>query len=251
MNGCSQRIIVSLWVGLFMFGCSTQPAVKKTEQADKQSSQLTQSKSRFKPVVITKKQEQEAGWVKQGLNAFKNNQYDQSKSILTDVQKKYPKNPVAAYYLGLIALQKENNKEAIKQWRKYLELDPIEAEKNQVTNRLTLLENEEIDNEVQSILDSEASISKEPPAPNTVAVFTFSNKGDSRYSVFAKGITALVITDLSKVPGLKVLERQKIQKLVGELKLSTSGLVDDKTKVRAGKMMKAEKLMFGDFEVKK
>ena len=180
---------------------------------------------------------------------FESNNLEDSASVFTKVQKQYPNNSVSAYYLGLIALQKDNTSEVLKQWRKYIQLDPIGAEKNQVQSQLTIIENEALDSEVANLLQSELSRSGEKPEPNSIAVFNFSNRGDAKYNVLAKGLTALVITDLSKVPGIKVLEREKIQKLVSEMKLSKSGLVKQESKVRAGKLMKAEKLMFGEFKV--
>jgi uncharacterized protein YjcR len=61
-------------------------------------------------------------------------------------------------------------------------------------------------------------------------------------------LTAFVITDLAKVPGLKVLEREKLEKLIDEIKLSEKGdLVEKSARVRAGRIMRAEKLMIGDY----
>jgi hypothetical protein len=58
------------------------------------------------------------------------------------------------------------------------------------------------------------------------------------------------IADLSKVPGLKVLEREKVQLLVNEAKLGDSGLADTASAVRSGRLMRAEKVVVGNFEVK-
>ena len=65
----------------------------------------------------------------------------------------------------------------------------------------------------------------------------------------AKGLAAMIIADLSKVPGLKVLEREKVQLLVNEAKLGDSGLADRASAVRSGRLMRAEKVVVGNFEV--
>ncbi len=58
-----------------------------------------------------------------------------------------------------------------------------------------------------------------------------------KYNMLKKGVNALIIVELMKVPGLKVLERTKIEKLLDEIALSQSGLVNENTAVRAGRIM--------------
>jgi TolB-like protein len=66
----------------------------------------------------------------------------------------------------------------------------------------------------------------------------------------AKGLAAMIIADLSKVPGLKVLEREKVQLLLNEMPSSaTAGLADTAKAVRSGRLMRAEKVIVGNFEV--
>lgn len=57
------------------------------------------------------------------------------------------------------------------------------------------------------------------------------------YEMLQKGISTLVIAELMKVPGLKVLERTKIEGLLDEIALSQSGLVDEKIALRADRIM--------------
>ena len=56
-------------------------------------------------------------------------------------------------------------------------------------------------------------------------------------STFGKGISALFISELMKNPKLHVLERVKIQKLLEEIELSQSGLVNEESKVKDGRIM--------------
>jgi len=67
------------------------------------------------------------------------------------------------------------------------------------------------------------------------------------YRAMSKGIAAIVIADLTQVPGLKVLEREKVQKLLAEMRLGESGLTENSTAVRTGRMMRAEKVIVGSF----
>ena len=103
--------------------------------------------------------------------------------------------------------------------------------------------------EVKNAMENEQLLSSSKPEPNSVAVTPFGNTGADSYDILAKGITAMIVTDLAKVPGIKVLERAKIQKLVDEIRLSQSGLVSKESSVRAGKMLKAEKMVLGNYAI--
>jgi tetratricopeptide (TPR) repeat protein len=187
--------------------------------------------------------------VSQALRAFHNKDMATAGQILSQVQLAFPYNGVAAYYLGLFSLNAGDLPTAIKHWQKYVLIDPKGAGEKHVKQHLTLLVTQSIKEEVQQAIKNENSISSLPPEPNSIAVHPLINKGDKKYLPIGKGITALVISDLAKVPGLKVLEREKIQKLLDEIKLSEHGPVDESTAVRSGKLLHAEKLMIGDYKI--
>lgn len=187
--------------------------------------------------------------VEEGVKAFKDDKFDKAKQIFTTLQTKQPDQPLAAYYLGLIALKGKDTRETVKQWRQYARVDPDGAESNNIPKRLTILELEQNQTDMRELLKQEDKISKKPPEPNSIAVFPFVNQGDEKYQILSKGLTALIISDLAKVPGLKILEREKVQKLVDEINLSGSGLASKENQSRAGKMLRAEKIMGGVFNV--
>lgn len=183
------------------------------------------------------------------IDLYQKGELAKARNGLLQVQRAFPKNAQAAYYLGLIALETEQNFEAIRQWQQYIQIDPEGATKQGIPERVTLLLNESMREEIQKALKQEAELSAAKPEPGTVAVLPFVNRGDEAQAVLSKGLTAMVVTDLSKVPGIRVLERAKLQKLADEIALSQSGLVDEKEAVRAGRLMRAEKLMIGDYKV--
>ncbi|MBT4837553.1 MAG: hypothetical protein HON94_09440 [Methylococcales bacterium] len=165
------------------------------------------------------------------------------------IQEAYRFNSKAAYYLGLIYLNMGDDVKAIRQWKHFNKIAPKEAKELQIPKHLTVLIARQVKDEITAALANEASISNNPPEPNSVAVAGFTNRGEDKYKIISKGLTALIISDLSKVPGLKVLERQKMQRLVDELKLAESGVVSKKTNVRMGKLMKAENIVIGEYQV--
>ncbi len=84
-------------------------------------------------------------------------------------------------------------------------------------------------------------------AKNTVAVLYFRNgTGRPALDPLQKGIALMLVTDLSQVPGLQVVERVKLQSLAEELGLGASGLVDPGTAPRVGKILQARWIVGGD-----
>ena len=191
----------------------------------------------------------EKNLVKSGLVAFVEEDFARAKTLFAQVQSAFPFNGVAAYHLGLIHVKENNLAEAIQQWQFYNRVDPEGAKKRDVPKNLTLMMSERMKTEVKNAMENEQLLSRAQPEPNSVAVTPFDNKGANTYDILAKGITAMIVTDLAKVPGIKVLERAKIQRLIDEIALSQSGLVSKDSVVRAGKMLKAEKMVIGNYAV--
>jgi len=84
--------------------------------------------------------------------------------------------------------------------------------------------------------------------PDTVAVLYFNNKTEyTRLDFLRKGLALMLITDLSKINDIRVIERVRLQALVEELGLGVSGLVASGTAPRVGKLLGAEYIIGGDF----
>jgi TolB-like protein len=82
---------------------------------------------------------------------------------------------------------------------------------------------------------------------NTVAVLYFQNKtNQSDLDPLQKGLTLMLITDLSKVGGLQVIERVRLQALIEEMGLGTTGLVAPGAAPRVGKLLGAQWIVGGE-----
>jgi TolB-like protein len=82
---------------------------------------------------------------------------------------------------------------------------------------------------------------------NTLAVLYFQNRTrKSELNPLQKGLALMLITDLSKVRSIQVLERVKVQALIEEMGLGVSGLVEPDTAPRVGKLLGAQWLVGGD-----
>jgi hypothetical protein len=187
--------------------------------------------------------------IKAGLEAFKTGRFDEAKMALDSVRAKAAGEVIVSYYLGLIALEQQRNSDALRELQRYAKEDANGAREREVSKLLTLLTTDELQREVATAIRQEKSIAALPPEPGSIAVQTFANRTSPANASLAKGIAAMIISDLGKVPGLKVLERQKVQKINDEIRLSASGLVEGDSMVRAGRLMRAERVVVGSMGI--
>ncbi len=85
------------------------------------------------------------------------------------------------------------------------------------------------------------------PGQNTVGVLYFNNRtGKPEVDPLQKGFALMLMTDLSKVKGLQVVERVRLQALLDEMALGVSGLADSGTAPKMGRLLKAKWLVGGN-----
>lgn len=90
----------------------------------------------------------------------------------------------------------------------------------------------------------------------TVAVGDFENNsvyvrpaGDYNYDSFRLGLIHSIITDLSNSTGLRVVDRQRVERIVEETQLGLSGFVDPAKAAEAGRLLGAHLYVFGQFMI--
>ncbi|MFN8548383.1 MAG: CsgG/HfaB family protein [Candidatus Eisenbacteria bacterium] len=90
----------------------------------------------------------------------------------------------------------------------------------------------------------------------TVAVGDFENnsvyvKTSDKFNFdnFRLGLIHTIITDLSASSGLRVVDRQRTEKIVEELQLGQSGYVDPERAAQAGRLLGAHLYVFGQFMI--
>jgi len=88
-------------------------------------------------------------------------------------------------------------------------------------------------------------------AKPTVAIMYFNNNvftKDARdYDGLTKGVPDFLISEMSNNPNIRVIERDQVQKLIDEQKLTSGGQVDRETAVKVGKLLGAQHMIFGGF----
>lgn len=88
------------------------------------------------------------------------------------------------------------------------------------------------------------------PGLQTLAVLYFENnsvKDKETLDPLSKGLAAMLVTDLANLSGLKVVERERIQYILEEIKLEQSQYFEEETAVRVGKLLGAHVLLMGSF----
>jgi len=86
-----------------------------------------------------------------------------------------------------------------------------------------------------------------PPAP-TVAIVYFDYTGKTaELEVLRKGLAQMLISDLSGSDAIRVVERDRIEDLLGELKLQSSAKIDPQSAVKLGKLLGARYLVLGGY----
>jgi TolB-like protein len=114
-----------------------------------------------------------------------------------------------------------------------------------VRDRLDIMATEELRESVRDALARESELSSLPPTPNTVGVFPFQVEGDPDLEPLSRVMAEFLVTDLSIVGRLQVLERVRVQTLLTEIALGEGGWTEPETAARAGRLLSAERIVQG------
>jgi len=184
-----------------------------------------------------------------GMAHYEAKSYDRARDVLNSALAVDKRNYAATVYLGLAHEQLGELDQARASYNAAAALTTSDQQKAEITNRLALLTRKELQQAAQRAISQEAELSKQPPTENSVAVFPFRYVGaDPQLQPLERGLTHLVITDLSRVSRLKLLERERVQTLVDELKLTEAGRVDPATGARSGRLLRAASVVQGSLQ---
>ncbi len=85
----------------------------------------------------------------------------------------------------------------------------------------------------------------------TVAVLPFVNSAigasHAELAPLSKGIADLLTVELAQNPGIRVVERENLQRLIDEQNLARDGRMDDATAARIGRLLGAKHMVTGSF----
>jgi TolB-like protein len=85
------------------------------------------------------------------------------------------------------------------------------------------------------------------PKP-TVAVLYFEYAGkDDDLAALRKGLAQMMISDLSALDTIQIVERDRLEEILAELKLGQTGKIDAATAAKAGKLLGARYMVLGGY----
>ena len=183
---------------------------------------------------------------KLGFAYLKTGKLDKSIKEFETVLKAEPGNPHAVLYLGMAYINKGRLKDAIITWQVFRdEEQPLVEE--EIRRLLTLVQIAESHRSAEKAIKEEAKLMTVKPDTDTVTVGYYQDLSpDKSLRAFQKGLASMVITDLSKIKSVKVVERLRLQALLQEMRLGLTGIVDARTAPRVGRLLGAENMVVGN-----
>jgi tetratricopeptide (TPR) repeat protein len=181
----------------------------------------------------------------QGVFQYESGDYETAQKTLELMKSANTENAAVPYYLGLIYLEVNRYPDAIAEWRQYIRIAPDGPDSLKIRKYITLLLREEAVAYAKAAVTNEAALMGGPVDDNTVAVTPFNNLGSDTLGLLGKGMAAMLISDLTQVPDLQVVERIRLQALLQEMDLGASGVVDPETVPKVGKLLKSRHVATG------
>ncbi|MGQ9852606.1 MAG: CsgG/HfaB family protein [Candidatus Oleimicrobiaceae bacterium] len=137
---------------------------------------------------------------------------------------------------------------AIEMYRRYNRVGRRSEMRRALEGRLQVLLRRRLAEEARAALAFEASLDTVRIPENAVAVLNFARLGGpEELAPLEKGLAEMLITDLSKVKALRVVERARMQALLEEMGLGMTGLVAEATAPRLGRLLGVAKVVQGGF----
>jgi len=181
-----------------------------------------------------------------GVAYYKAKRYEDARTVLDQARRLDPKDGVSSLYAGLASEEVGDLTNAREAYNTYLQVGKTRKVRNEISGRLTVLARREAIANAKAAVANEARLSNIRSDRYTVAVppLTFTGP-DANLKPLERGLAELMISDLSKSPALTVVERDRMQALADEIRLSESGRVETATAVRAGKLIQAGSIVNG------
>jgi tetratricopeptide (TPR) repeat protein len=181
-----------------------------------------------------------------GIAYYKANRFPEARTSLETAAKVDPKDGTTSLYLGLTDEALGDLSAAKAAYSSYIQFGRTSRVRSQLQSRLAALTRKELAAEAKSAVRQEATLSGQAGDPRTVAVMPLRFSGaDSTLKPLERGFADLLTTDLARSSQLTLVERSRMQALIDEIKLQQTGATDAATNVRAGKLVRAGRVVQG------
>ena len=181
-----------------------------------------------------------------GVSYYKAGRHAEARLALETAARLDPQDGTTALYLGLSAEELGDLAAAKRAYSTYLAVGRISRVRMQLQSRLAALTRRELAADAKRAVEQEQTLASDAGSPTTVAVMPLRFSGsDSSLRPLERGLAELLTADLARSSQLTVLERARIQAVLDELALQQSGQTDSATNVRAGRLLRAGRLVQG------
>lgn len=181
-----------------------------------------------------------------GIAYYKSGKLVDARAALDQASRLDPRDGTAALYLGLTAENQGDVAAARTAYSSYVRYGRTSRVRHALEARLAALQRKELEQAAKAEVSNEKKLAQVPGTPNVIAVLPLSFSGpDTSLKPLERGFAELLTTDLARSPRLTVVERMRLQAVLDELKLQSSGATDSASNVRAGKILQAGRLVQG------
>lgn len=244
-----KKILISGWLFLVLlqyWGCATTQLQQGREYTDAKDYET--ALATFEASLEEGKEDSTKIMTEMGITWFKMKDVDKAFPLLLKSFIRDTTNDRAIFYLALIYEIREKYPYAMDMYNRYYELSKSDRQKKRIQARMTQLARKKLQQEMRETLSQEEILSTESLDENSVAVFYFRNAGNNeKLNPLQKGLADMLITDLSKVKQLNIVERLKLQTMMDEMELGMTGLMAKDSSPRFGKLLGASKIIQGTY----
>ncbi len=186
-------------------------------------------------------------WARLGEAQYHTRKYDLAKESFHKARKLGPYLPSADLYLGYIAEQQDSVEAALGHYQRYIDQQSSGAISRDISKRIETLKRDRARRIAQAAIAREKEINPARFPSNSVGVMYFnSDRLPDNLRPLSKGLAEMLVTDLSKVKSLSVVERTQTERLLQELKMSQTSFFDSSSAPRMGRLLGAANVVGGD-----
>jgi len=176
--------------------------------------------------------------------------YESASKILRLVLNKSPDYGKALFHLGLVNESMDNNERALEIYKNYYKLDKSDYYRSAMLSRMDFIVRQIMTVEIQEAMRREENISIENIPDKSLAVLYFLNLSNNpKWQPLQKGLADMIITDLSQIEQLTVIERIRLNYLMDELRMGVSGIAEEENFTRVGKLLGTRNLINGSYMI--
>lgn len=185
-------------------------------------------------------------WRELGIAYYRKGELTKAEDALKQANIIEPE-PLSYLYIGLLSEKQNNLDAAIAAYSTALNLNPKGEMGNTLRQHLDRLANLKLQAEIVNAVKNEKEIDVQSIPSNSIAVVDFDGSSlPPETAPLASGLAEFTAIDLSKVSSLRVVERQKIDALLNELKLAETGVSDPNTAPRMGRILGSRNVVTGN-----